>query len=52
MPRCPKNLEVVGDTTDDTIMDDVHTAFAQSAFVIVDIEGTANLSGGFRTPEE
>lgn len=39
----PENLEVIGDTSDDTIIDDIHTAAAHSAFVIVDTEGTANL---------
>jgi chromosome partitioning protein len=39
----PANLEVIGDTTDDTILDDIRTAAAHSAFVVVDTEGTANL---------
>jgi chromosome partitioning protein len=39
----PENLDVIGDTTDDTIIDDIHIAAAHSAFVVVDTEGTANL---------
>jgi chromosome partitioning protein len=43
MPGRPENLEVISDTTDDTIIDDIQIAAAHSAFVIVDTEGTANL---------
>jgi chromosome partitioning protein len=43
MDGCPENLEVITDTTDDTIVDDIQTAAAHSAFVVVDTEGTANL---------
>lgn len=39
----PENLEVISDTSDETIVDDIQTAAAHSAFVIVDTEGTANL---------
>ena len=38
----PKNLRVVSDVTEETMIDEIDDAVAKSAFVIVDLEGTAS----------
>jgi chromosome partitioning protein len=47
LPGVPPKIEVIGKTpdevTEDTIIDVIEAASARSAFVIVDLEGTANL---------
>jgi len=39
----PPNLTIVGDVTEDSIVDQIEQAAAKSQFVIVDLEGTASL---------
>ena len=39
----PANLKVVGDITEETIVDQIEADRTESAFVIVDLEGTASL---------
>jgi chromosome partitioning protein len=48
LPGAPPTIEVVGDgVTEDVIIDLIEAASARSAFVIVDLEGTANLMVGY-----
>ena len=42
-PGLPTNLSVIGDVSEETIVDRIEEASAASAFVIVDLEGTASL---------
>ncbi len=39
----PPTLSVVGDVTEETIVDQIEAASSTSAFVVIDLEGTANL---------
>lgn len=39
----PDNLAIVGEVTEDSIVDQIEQAAAESQFVIVDLEGTASL---------
>src|SRR5487761_1284066 len=43
-PRCPKSLTVLGEVSEATIIDAIEEAARESAFVIVDLEGTASLT--------
>lgn len=43
LPGKPANLTVIGDVTEENIVDHIEAASATSAFVIVDLEGTASL---------
>jgi chromosome partitioning protein len=43
LPGAPANLKVVGDITEENIVDQIEAARTESAFVIVDLEGTASL---------
>jgi chromosome partitioning protein len=43
----PKTLTVVADITEDSLIDTIEQASRHSAFVIVDLEGTASLMVGF-----
>ena len=43
-PGCPESLTVVGDISEATIIDAIEGAAGKSAFVIVDLEGTASLT--------
>lgn len=43
LPGLPANLTTVGPVTEETILDHIEAASAASAFVIVDLEGTASL---------
>jgi chromosome partitioning protein len=46
LPGVPQNIEIVGDkppVTEDAILDMIEAASTRSAFVIVDLEGTASL---------
>src|SRR5260370_39131089 len=43
LPGAPEGLTVISDVTEETIVDQIETASAKAAFVIVDLEGTANL---------
>ena len=42
-PGCPKGLAVVGGVTQDTLLDAIEDAEGKTPFVLVDLEGTANL---------
>ena len=42
-PGKPENLTVIADVTEETLIDEIETAAQKTAFVIVDLEGTANL---------
>jgi chromosome partitioning protein len=39
----PENLTVMADVSEKTILDDIEAAAAKTSFVIVDLEGTANM---------
>jgi len=43
LPGKPDNLTILGDVTEDSIVDLIETAAADAQFVIVDLEGTASL---------
>jgi chromosome partitioning protein len=43
LPGKPDSLTVVGEVSEETIVDEIETAAADSSFVIVDLEGTASL---------
>ena len=40
---CPENLTVLADVSEKTIIDEIEAAAAKTSFVIVDLEGTANM---------
>lgn len=46
-PGKPASLTVLADVTEDSIIDAIETAATQSAFVIVDLEGTASMMVGY-----
>ncbi|MFZ0256561.1 MAG: ParA family protein [Gammaproteobacteria bacterium] len=46
-PGVPENLSVISEVDEESIIDEIETAEAQSPFVIVDLEGTANLMVGY-----
>ena len=43
LPGAPANLKVIGDVTEETIVDQIEAAAETTSFVIVDLEGTASL---------
>jgi len=43
-PGRPETLTVVGDISEDTIIDTIENASARTAFVVVDLEGTASMT--------
>lgn len=43
LPDPPANLTVIGEVDEESIVDQIEAAAKKSAFVIVDLEGTANL---------
>ncbi len=43
----PESLSVVADVTEDSIIDVIEAAATESAFVIVDLEGTASMMVGY-----
>lgn len=43
LPGKPDSIEILGDATEDTIVDRIETAAGDARFVIVDLEGTASL---------
>lgn len=43
LPGAPKNLSVIGEVSEETIVDQIEAASECSAFVVVDLEGTASL---------
>ena len=46
-PGKPKSLTVLADITEDSIIDTIEKAARESTFVIVDLEGTASMTGGY-----
>jgi chromosome partitioning protein len=46
-PGKPENLTVIADVTEESIIDQIEDAASQSAFVIVDLEGTASMMVGY-----
>jgi chromosome partitioning protein len=47
LPGRPTNLTVVSDVQEDTIIDRIEQAEGEAPFVIIDLEGTANLMVGY-----
>ena len=47
--QIPKLLTVEADVTEDTIIDQIEEAARKSAFVIVDLEGTASVMASYAT---
>ena len=43
LPGKPDNIAIIGNVTEDSIVDAIEAASANSQFVIVDLEGTASL---------
>ena len=43
-PGCPQTLTVIGDISEETIIDTIENASAKTAFVVVDLEGTASMT--------
>lgn len=43
LPGKPNNITIIGDISEDTIVDVVEEAAAENQFVIIDLEGTASL---------
>lgn len=43
LPGKPENLTIIGEVTEDTIVDQIEAASEKAQFVIVDLEGTASL---------
>ena len=41
---CPQNIKIIENSDEDGIIDDIENANQNSAFVIVDLEGTASMS--------
>lgn len=41
---CPKNITLVEKSTEETIIDDIEDAQSRTAFVLVDLEGTASMA--------
>lgn len=41
---CPSNIKLIEKSTEETIIDDIDTAQEQTAFVLVDLEGTASMA--------
>jgi chromosome partitioning protein len=46
-PGKPANLAVLADVTEDTVIDAIEQAATESAFVVVDLEGTASMTVGY-----
>jgi chromosome partitioning protein len=40
---CPRNIEVIADISETTIIDEIDSAAAKKPFVVVDLEGTASM---------
>ena len=43
-PGCPQTLTVIGTVSEETIIDTIEDASAKTAFVVVDLEGTASMT--------
>ena len=46
-PGKPENLTVLGDVTEDSVIDTIESAALKTTFVIVDLEGTASMMVGY-----
>jgi chromosome partitioning protein len=46
-PGKPENMVVIGDVTEESIIDDIEDAARHTSFVIVDLEGTASMMVGY-----
>jgi chromosome partitioning protein len=46
-PGKPKTLHVIADVSEDSIIDEIERAAQETAFVIVDLEGTASMMVGY-----
>jgi len=49
LPGVPKGLTVIGEVSEETIVDEIESAAAKTTFVIVDLEGTASLMVSYAT---
>lgn len=47
LPGCPPDIRVVSEASEDTIIDEIERAEHAAPFVIIDLEGTANLTVGY-----
>ena len=47
LPGRPENLTVISEVHEETIIDEIERAESESPFVIIDLEGTANLMVGY-----
>lgn len=47
LPGCPASIRVISEVTEDTIIDEIEDAEREAPFVIIDLEGTANLTVGY-----
>lgn len=47
LPGVPENLAVISEVGEESIIDEIEKAESESPFVIVDLEGTANLMVGY-----
>jgi len=47
LPGKPEKLEVIEVASEDSIIDTIETAARKTAFVVVDLEGTASMMAGF-----
>jgi chromosome partitioning protein len=43
-PGCPQTLTVIGAVSEETVIDTIEDASAKTAFVVVDLEGTASMT--------
>src|SRR3984885_6735797 len=43
-PGCPQTLTVIGAISEETVIDTIEAASAKTAFVVVDLEGTASMT--------
>lgn len=43
-PGCPQTMTVIGAVSEETIIDTIEDASAKTAFVVVDLEGTASMT--------
>jgi chromosome partitioning protein len=43
-PGCPPTLAVIGAISEETVIDTIEAASAKTAFVVVDLEGTASMT--------
>lgn len=44
LPGCPERVRMIDDVTEETILDRIDEAAAETPFVVIDLEGTASLS--------